>query len=70
MVEFKVIKGSPTGQLVESTSRNVETDKVLNKITHSGVCYTDQVRASTVEKCNCWLILPAALPSGRYGLGT
>lgn len=44
MVEFKVIKGSSSGKLVESTtSRLVKDDEVLIKVTHSGVCFTDQV---------------------------
>ncbi|KAL7931445.1 GroES-like protein [Trichoderma chlorosporum] len=42
MVEFKVVKGSSDGTLVDATSsREVKNDEVLIDVTHSGVCYTD-----------------------------
>ncbi|UKZ72332.1 uncharacterized protein TrAtP1_013275 [Trichoderma atroviride] len=42
MVEFKVIKGSSTGILVDAvSSREIKSDEVLINVTHSGVCFTD-----------------------------
>ncbi|KAL7893072.1 GroES-like protein [Trichoderma sp. TUCIM 5745] len=42
MVEFKVIKGSSTGALVDAvSSREIKPDEVLIDVTHSGVCFTD-----------------------------
>lgn len=44
MVEFKVIKGSSTGALVDAvSSREIKSDEVLIDVTHSGVCFTDHV---------------------------
>lgn len=44
MVEFKVVKGSPDGTLVDATSsRQVKSDEVVIDVTHSGVCFTDYV---------------------------
>lgn len=44
MVEFKVIKGSSTGVLVDAvSSREIKSDEVLIDVTHSGVCFTDHV---------------------------
>lgn len=43
MVSFTVFKGSEEGQIVQSTStREVGPDEVLIRITHSGVCGTDE----------------------------
>jgi Zn-dependent alcohol dehydrogenase len=43
MVEFTVFKGSEQGKIVKSTTkRNLRADEVLIKITHSGVCGTDE----------------------------
>lgn len=43
MVSFTVFKGSKTGAIIESKStREVGPDEVLVKITHSGVCGTDE----------------------------
>lgn len=51
MVEFKVIKGSSNGVLVDAvSSREIKSDEVLIDVTHSGVCYTDHV-------CRCRLFL-------------
>ncbi|KAL5093426.1 hypothetical protein Trisim1_011230 [Trichoderma cf. simile WF8] len=42
MVEFKVVKGSPDGTLIDATSsREVKSDEVVIDVTHSGVCFTD-----------------------------
>lgn len=51
MVEFKVIKGSSTGVLVDAvSSREIKSDEVLIDVTHSGVCFTDHV-------CHCQVVL-------------
>lgn len=51
MVEFKVVKGSSNGTLVDAvSSREIKSDEVLIDVTHSGVCYTDYV-------CRCCLLL-------------
>ncbi len=43
MVTFTVFKGSKSGKIVESTTtRDVGPDEVLIKVTHSGVCGTDE----------------------------
>ena len=43
MVSFTVFKGSENGQIKESTTtREVGPDEVLLKVTHSGVCGTDE----------------------------
>ena len=43
MVSFTVFKGSQDGSIVKSTtSREVRPDEVLVKVTHSGVCGTDE----------------------------
>jgi D-arabinose 1-dehydrogenase-like Zn-dependent alcohol dehydrogenase len=43
MVEFTVFKGSKEGKIVKSTStRELKPDEVLIKITHSGICGTDE----------------------------
>jgi len=43
MVSFTVYKGSEEGKIVESTTtREVGPDEVLIKISHSGVCGTDE----------------------------
>ncbi|KAF8864935.1 putative NADP-dependent alcohol dehydrogenase C 2 [Acephala macrosclerotiorum] len=43
MVEFTVFKGSKEGKIVESkTKRELGPDEVLVKVTHSGVCGTDE----------------------------
>jgi len=43
MVSFTVFKGSKEGRIVESTStREVGPEEVLVRITHSGVCGTDE----------------------------
>ncbi|KAL6892017.1 GroES-like protein [Trichoderma evansii] len=42
MAEFKVVKGSSNGTLVDAVSyREIKPDEVLIEVTHSGVCYTD-----------------------------
>jgi D-arabinose 1-dehydrogenase-like Zn-dependent alcohol dehydrogenase len=51
MVEFKVIKGSSNGVLVDAvSSREIKSDEVLIDVTHSGVCFTDYV-------CRCRLFV-------------
>lgn len=43
MVHFTVFKGSENGDIVKSTTiRDVGPDEVLIKVTHSGVCGTDE----------------------------
>lgn len=43
MVEFTVFKGSKEGRIVESkTKREIKADEVLIKVTHSGLCGTDE----------------------------
>jgi D-arabinose 1-dehydrogenase-like Zn-dependent alcohol dehydrogenase len=44
MPEFTVFKGSANGTIVQDkTSRDLKHTEVLVQITHSGVCYSDQV---------------------------
>lgn len=72
MVEFKVIKGSSTGALVDAvSSREIKPDEVLIDVTHSGVCFTDYV-------CRCRIFLfhtkfnkltVTALPTSGHGPG-
>jgi threonine dehydrogenase-like Zn-dependent dehydrogenase len=43
MPTFTVFKGSENGDIVKSTTaREVRPDEVLIKVTHSGVCGTDE----------------------------
>lgn len=43
MPEFTVYKGSNEGKIVKSTTkRELGADEVLIKVTHSGVCGTDE----------------------------
>lgn len=43
MVQFTVFKGSESGKIVESTTtRELGPDEVLIKVTHSGLCGTDE----------------------------
>lgn len=43
MVEFTVYKGSADRKIVQSkTTKEVKPDEVLIKVTHSGVCGTDE----------------------------
>lgn len=43
MVSFTVFKGSKEGKIVEATTeREVGHDEVLVRITHSGLCGTDE----------------------------
>lgn len=43
MVSFTVFKGSQNGKIVKSTTtREVGPDEVLIKVTHSGLCGTDE----------------------------
>jgi threonine dehydrogenase-like Zn-dependent dehydrogenase len=43
MVTFTVYKGSENGNIVKSTTtREIGPDEVLIKVTHSGVCGTDE----------------------------
>ncbi len=43
MVSFTIFKGSKDGRIIKSSStREVGADEVLIKITHSGVCGTDE----------------------------
>jgi D-arabinose 1-dehydrogenase-like Zn-dependent alcohol dehydrogenase len=43
MVRFTVFKGSAEGKIVQSTNnKDIEEDEVLIKVTHSGVCGTDE----------------------------
>lgn len=48
MVSFTVFKGSKEGSIKEgTTTREVGADEVLVKVTHSGVCGTDEHRKHT-----------------------
>lgn len=48
MVSFTVFKGSKEGSIIEgTTTREIGTDEVLVKVTHSGVCGTDEHRRHT-----------------------
>jgi threonine dehydrogenase-like Zn-dependent dehydrogenase len=43
MVRFTVFKGSEEGKIVQSTTtKDIKEDEVLIKVTHSGVCGTDE----------------------------
>jgi len=43
MVEFTVYKGSKEGKIVKSTTKKeLGPDEVLIKVTHSGLCGTDE----------------------------
>lgn len=43
MVSFTVFKGSKEGKIVKSTSnREIRPNEVLVRITHSGLCGTDE----------------------------
>ncbi|OWP06793.1 hypothetical protein B2J93_8850 [Marssonina coronariae] len=43
MVEFTVFKGSKEGRIVQSqTKKEIKADEVLIKVTHSGLCGTDE----------------------------
>ena len=43
MVQFTVFKGSKEGKIVESTTtRELGADEVLIKVSHSGLCGTDE----------------------------
>ncbi len=43
MVEFTIFKGSKEGKIVKSTTKkDLGLDEVLIKVTHSGVCGTDE----------------------------
>jgi threonine dehydrogenase-like Zn-dependent dehydrogenase len=43
MVEFTVFKGSKDGKVVKSsTKKDLRPDEVLIKVTHSGLCGTDE----------------------------
>jgi hypothetical protein len=43
MVQFTVFKGSKDGKITQSTTtKDIKDDEVLIKVTHSGVCGTDE----------------------------
>lgn len=43
MVEFTVFKGSKEGKIIKSTTqKELKPDEVLIKVTHSGLCGTDE----------------------------
>lgn len=43
MASFTVFKGSKEGKIVQSTTtREIKADEVLIRVTHSGVCGTDE----------------------------
>lgn len=43
IVEFTVFKGSKEGKIVKSsTKKDIKADEVLIKVTHSGLCGTDE----------------------------
>lgn len=43
MVEFTVFKGSKEGKIIKSTiQRELQPNEVLIKVTHSGLCGTDE----------------------------
>jgi threonine dehydrogenase-like Zn-dependent dehydrogenase len=43
MVEFTVFKGSKEGKIIKSTAqRELKPNEVLIKVTHSGLCGTDE----------------------------
>lgn len=44
MVNYTVFKGSKEGKIIQATtSRGVKADEVLVKVTHSGLCGSDQL---------------------------
>lgn len=48
MVSFTVFKGSKEGSIIEgTTTREICADEVLVRVTHSGVCGTDEHRRHT-----------------------
>lgn len=48
MVSFTVFKGSKEGSIIEgTTTREIGANEVLVKVTHSGVCGTDEHRKHT-----------------------
>jgi threonine dehydrogenase-like Zn-dependent dehydrogenase len=43
MVEYTVFKGSKEGKIIKSTTKKeLKPDEVLIKVTHSGLCGTDE----------------------------
>ena len=43
MVEFTVFKGSKEGKIIKTTTqKELKPDEVLIKVTHSGLCGTDE----------------------------
>lgn len=43
MVAFTVFRGSEEGKIIKSTTtREIKPDQVLIKVTHSGLCGTDE----------------------------
>lgn len=43
MVQFTVFKGSKEGNIIQSTTtKELKDDEVLIKVTHSGLCGTDE----------------------------
>ena len=43
MVSYTVFKGSKEGKIIQATtSREIKPDEALVKVTHSGLCGTDQ----------------------------
>lgn len=73
MVQFKVVKGSSNGTLVDAiSSREIKSDEVLIDVTHSGVCYTDHVccyRLFPLRIRLYKLTVVIALSTSRHGSG-
>lgn len=47
MVQFTVFKGSKEGKIVQATTtKDIKDDEVLIKVTHSGLCGTDEHKKS------------------------
>ena len=48
-INFKIYKGSKTGEIVESSVHrdHLTGDEVLIRVTHSGLCATDEMNLNT-----------------------
>jgi threonine dehydrogenase-like Zn-dependent dehydrogenase len=48
-IDFAVFKGSSAGNIVQSTTHkeSIKPDEVLLKVTHAGLCGTDQHRKTS-----------------------
>jgi Zn-dependent alcohol dehydrogenase len=47
MVQFTVFKGSKEGKVIQSTTtKDIKENEVLIRVTHSGLCGTDEYKKS------------------------